>query len=222
MAPFRDELIASGGSVEAIQCDVTSRQAVEALFAHVEHAHGRLDILVNSAGVFQLTPAFDVDLDKIERLFQVNTLGAISMIRAALPIMKRAGSGGIVTIASAAGVQGGATFAGYSASKAAIIHFSKTIVSELGHSGIRVNCVAPGSVRTPMTAFAHDPANEKMKSILAARTARTTSPYGQLLSEPEDIAHIVIFLLSDQARAIQGACIVADQGSSAAAQHLTE
>lgn len=222
MAPFCAELADAGGSGEAIQCDVTDGKAVAALVEQIGARHGGVDMLINSAGVFHLTPAFDIDMAKVDQLIRVNYLGAVNLIQACLPVMRARGGGGIVSIASAAGVLGGASFAAYSASKAAIIHFTRTLASELGHSCIRINCVAPGSVRTPMTAFAHDPEDERMKAILAKRRERTTSPYGELLAEPDDIANVVMFLLSDRARAIQGSCIVADQGFTAASTPLAD
>lgn len=207
----------AGRDIRFVQCDIADNAAVRALVEEVRRIEGRLDILVNCAGVIYRTPAFEMQFEQIERIFAVNTIGAIGLVGAFLPLMREAGGGAIVSIASSAGILGVETTSAYSASKAALVHFTRTIAPELRRTGIRINCIAPGSVRTPMLGFAEGaqltPAQE---ASVAKRTAVSASPYGEGMMEPDEIANAVIFLVSDQARAFHGACLVADQGITAA------
>ncbi len=131
MQALCDEIAASGGSARAVRCDITDRDAIAALVAGVERDFGRLDILVQSAGVCFWGALEDMPAEKIE-------------------MMSRAGGGAIVTISSGAAVLGVNQFAVYAATKAAIQHFTRTLAPELRRSSIRVNSIGPGSVRTPM------------------------------------------------------------------------
>jgi 3-oxoacyl-[acyl-carrier protein] reductase len=153
---------------------------------------------------------------KIETMFAVNAIGPIMMIRTAIPVMRRGGGGAIVNISSGAAVIGVAQFAAYAATKAALQHFTRTLAPELARSGIRVNAIGPGSVRTPMLGFIGDTLTQDQIASMAKRAAGSVSPYGNPMMEPEDIAQIVLFLVSDASRAVQGAFILADQGFTAA------
>lgn len=205
---LRDE----GASASAISCDITDEAAIQALVDEVERRHGRLDILVNSAGLCFLAPVEEMRPAQIQALFAVNTIGPILLTRAVLPLMRRGGGGSIVIISSGSAVIGVEGLAAYSASKVAIAHFVRTLAPELRRSGIRVNAVAPGSVRTPMLGFISDELTEAQQASIAKREAGTSSPYGNAMIEPEDIAEVVLFLASDAARALQGSLVVADQG----------
>jgi 3-oxoacyl-[acyl-carrier protein] reductase len=216
MQPVCDAIISNGGSASAETADVRDDTATKAMVERVVAQYGRIDSLVNAAGVFDMTPLFDTECGRVQRLFDVNFLGSFNSMNSVLPVMRAQGSGAIVNIASAAAIVGQGGFAAYAASKAAIVHFTRTIAPELARTGIRVNAVAPGAVRTAMTAMVHSPATPAMAAALARMEATSPSPYGTAFLEPEDIAAVVIFLLSDAARAIHGTCVVADQGFSAA------
>jgi 3-oxoacyl-[acyl-carrier protein] reductase len=217
MRPFCEELSESGANVRAIQCDIAERNAVLALVDEIRRSEGRLNILVNCAGIIYRTPAFDLKFEHVERIFAVNTLGAINLVAACLPLMRETGGGSIVSIASSAAILGVETTSVYSASKAALVHFTRTLAPELRRTGIRINCVAPGSVRTPMLGFVDgEPLTQAQEASVAKRTAVSASPYGEGMIQPEDIANTVLFLASDAARAFHGACLVADQGITAA------
>jgi len=146
----------------------------------------------------------------------VNTIGPISMIQAALPAMRRSGGGAIVNISSGAAVLGVNEFAVYAATKAAIAHFTRTLAPELRRSNIRCNAIGPGSVRTPMLGFESDELTPEQQQGMARREARSISPYGNAMMEPDDIAQVALFLCSDAARALQGSFVLADQGISSA------
>jgi 3-oxoacyl-[acyl-carrier protein] reductase len=148
-------------------------------------------------------------------MFAVNAIGPIMMIQTAIPVMRRGGGGAIVNISSGAAVIGVAQFAAYAATKAALQHFTRTLSPELARSGIRVNAIGPGSVRTPMLGFTNENLTEQQIASLEKRAAGSVSPYGNAMMEPEDIAQIVLFLVSDASRALQGSFILADQGFTA-------
>jgi 3-oxoacyl-[acyl-carrier protein] reductase len=216
LGPFCAEIAATGGSASAIVCDVTDPKAITALVSEVEHRHGRLDILVNCAGLFRRAPLETMDGGQIEAMFAVNALGPIRLTQAALPIMRRQGGGAIVNIASGAAVLGVEGCAVYAATKAALSHFTRTLAPELRRSGIRINAVSPGSVRTPMLGFKSDELTPEQVASMAKREAATMSPYGNPMIDPADIAEVVLFLVSDAARALQGSMVLADQGISSA------
>ena len=157
-----------------------------------------------------------MDLAQVDRLFAVNAIAPINVIHAVLPLMRQHGGGSIINIASAAARLGAETCSAYAASKAALVQFTQTLAPELRRSAIRVNCIAPGSVRTPMLGFDGRPLSPEQLSSIARREAVTNSPHGKAMSDPEDIAQVALFLASDASQAIQGACITVDQGQTAA------
>ena len=146
----------------------------------------------------------------------MNAVGPIMVIQLAIPAMRRAGGGAIVNISSGAAVLGVNQFAVYAATKAAIQHFTRTLAPELRRSSIRVNSIGPGSVRTPMLGFTDSELTEAQLASLAKRAAGSVSPYGNVMMEPGDIAELVLFLVSDASRALQGSFLLADQGVTAA------
>ncbi|HVY86546.1 MAG TPA: SDR family oxidoreductase [Caulobacterales bacterium] len=216
MASLCAEIEKAGGAAEAMHCNIAERGDITRLFGHVKDAYGRLDILVNCAGVFARAPLTEMPEDKIDAIFTINLVGAVQLIRAALPLMRESGGGAIVSIASAAAVLGVEGCAAYAASKAALVHFTRTLAPELRRTGIRVNCIGPGPVRTPMLGFTEAPLTAEQQQSMIKREAGSTSPYGNAMMEPDDIAQIALFLVSDAARGMQGAFVVADQGISAA------
>lgn len=213
-----DEVASNGGRATAATCDITDYAAIARLFDRIEKEHGRLDILVNCAGVFHPGSAFEMDPSKVAQTFAVNVLGPIEMMRMAMLMMRRNGGGSIINITSAAHVLGVTTTAAYSASKAALSHYTRTVAPELRGTGIRVNAIGPGSVRTPMSGFSGSEGEltPERAASMKMRQAASNSPYGNAILEPEDIAQVVLFLASDAARAFHGAYLVADQGITGA------
>ncbi len=211
-----DEIAAAGGSASAVRCDITDRDAIAALIAGVERDYGKLDIVVQSAGVCFRGALEDMPAAQIETMFAVNAIGPIMMIQQAIPAMRRAGGGAIVNISSGAAILGVNQFAVYAATKAAIQHFTRTLAPELRRSSIRVNAIGPGSVRTPMLGFTDANLTEDQLASMAKRAAGSVSPYGNAMMEPDDIAELVLFLVSDASRALQGSFVLADQGVTAA------
>ncbi len=146
------ELISAGGQAIAVPADVSRTEDVRRLFRTAEKTFGSVDLLVNNAGISKrqvLTDATDRDY---EELMSVNFGGVFRCCREVIPYMLKTHSGSIINIASVWGICGASCEALYSASKAAVIGFTKALAKELGPSGIRVNCVAPGLIDTEMNA----------------------------------------------------------------------
>ena len=196
------ELRDRGCPAMAVQADVADRAAITAAIARVEDAFGPVTALVNNAGIAQQHLFQDVTPVFWRRIFAVNVDGAYHTIQAVLPHMIHEKAGGIVNISSIWGQRGASCEAAYSATKSAVIGLTRSLAMELAPSGIRVNCVAPGVIRTDMT----EVLGEDTLSSLAEET-----PLGRL-GTPEDVAAAVVFLLREEAGFLTGQVITADGG----------
>jgi len=145
-----DKIAAQGGRALPLACDVTRRSEVDEIVRRASNAFGKIDILINSAGV--LIPALteDARIEDLEAMMRTNFYGLVHMIQAVLPLMREAGSGQIVNIASLAGRRGFSPIGGYSATKFAVVGFTEALRTELVGSGITASLVMPGVVDTPM------------------------------------------------------------------------
>lgn len=201
-------LAARGLAVEACVADIAREDAVRALVDDVLARHGRLDVLVNNAGISpkhggRKALVQDTSLEEWQAVLAVNLTGPFLMCRAALPAMRRHGWGRIVNMSSQAG-RTRSQIAGshYAASKAGLIGFSRTLAAEVGADGITVNCIAPGRIETPMAATAGADVNRAYVSqIPVAR-----------IGHPGDIASAVSFLASEEAGFITGATLDVNGG----------
>ena len=173
--------------------DVSKPEEVERMFAEA----GEVELLVNNAGIAHYGLITDLSYADWRELMAVNLDGAFLCCRAAVPCMVRRKRGSIVIVSSMWGQVGASCEAAYSASKAALLGLTKALAKELAPSGIRVNCVAPGVVRTPML---KDFSEEELENL------RLETPL-ERLGEPEDVAELVAYLASDRARFMTGQVI---------------
>ncbi|GHE77201.1 oxidoreductase [Amycolatopsis deserti] len=184
--------------VLGVEADVTDEESVRAAVGQVDAAWGRIDALVNNAGIEPQHTLADLDPATWQATQAVNLTGPALMIKHCIPHWRRIGGGRVVSIGSRVWL-GGATSAAYAASKAGLVGLTRTACRELGALGVTVNVVAPSFMRTPLNAERGDP--EFVEAY--ARRFAAASPLGRLV-EPADIAHAVAFLLSARAGAITG------------------
>lgn len=196
------EIRASGHVARAYAGDLAAPDAVPALLEAVRREQGRISLLVYAAGVSLWGLAQDTSPQAWDRLFSVNTRSAFLCARGVLPDMISARSGGILFVSSMWGVAGASCEAAYSASKAALIGLARSLAKEVGPSGVRVNCLAPGVIDTAMMA-GFSPAD---KEALAEQAPLCR------LGSPEDVAAAAAFLAGEDASFITGQVLSVDGG----------
>lgn len=211
LKPEHGKLPTGRGRVTYVRGDITDESFVRSAIAGAHGATGRIDHLVNGAGVLWFgrdVSAFDIDMGIWDQVFAINLKAMVYTTRAAVPLMKAAGGGSIVNIATTQCMRGDAVPQdAYQASKAGVIAFTKSLAIQLASDRIRANALCPGPTRSPMQAR-WDAAPEKAEAV-----ARSI-PLGRL-GRPEDMANAAIFLLSDKASFITGIELVVDGGSLA-------
>jgi 3-oxoacyl-[acyl-carrier protein] reductase len=199
-----DEIEAAGGEAFALSADVAQRADAEMLVDETVARFGGIDILVNNAGIWKGSPVEELSDAEWQEMLSINLTGTFHCVRAAVPAMKEARSGRIVSIASTAGQRGEALHAHYAATKGAVIALTKSLALELAPFGILVNAVAPGWTVTDMTR--DDLLGQRRDAILK------TIPLGRAAT-PEDVAGAVLFLCSDLAGFVTGEVINVNGGS---------
>jgi NAD(P)-dependent dehydrogenase (short-subunit alcohol dehydrogenase family) len=200
-------------ALEYLQLDVTREDEWAAVIAAIDARHGRLDVLVNNAGIALRVPTPDMNLADFRRQMAVNVEGVFLGCKHAIPLMRRNGGGSIINLSSTAGLRGSPNMAGYSASKGAVRLFTKALAVECAQArdGIRVNSVHPGLIDTPLWP-SMDISGKVSKLDLDDLSARLV-PLG-VKGEPLDIANGVLWLASDESRYVTGAQLVIDGGMS--------
>ena len=192
--------------VLAVGCDVSSAAQVKAAVARTVKKFGRIDALVNNAGIAIFKPLLKTPLADWKRVLEVNLTGAFICSQACAPVMLKGGGGSIVNIASISGLRASTLRVAYGTSKAGLVQLTKQLAAELGTQGIRANCIAPGPVETDMAKLVHTPAIRKdYHDIIPLNRYGTT----------EEIAAAVGFLCSPDAGYVNGQVLAVDGGFEA-------
>ena len=193
-------------NVLALRCDVSKPEQVQASVDAVAKKFGRIDALVNNAGVAVFKPIGETSFEEFRHVLGTNLDGAFLCSQACVPYMKKSGGGAIVNIASISGLRASTLRVAYGTSKAALLHLTKQQAVELGTVGIRSNAVAPGPVDTEMAKLVH--------SVAIRSDYYDTIPMNRY-GTPEEIANAVGFLCSPAAAFINGQCLAVDGGFDA-------
>jgi 3alpha(or 20beta)-hydroxysteroid dehydrogenase len=188
-----------GDSAAYVHLDVTDRDQWDAAVHAAVERFGKLDVLVNNAGIVNFSPIDQYGPDQWDTVIAVNLTGVFNGIHAAVEALKAAAPSSIVNISSTAGLQGYTALPGYNASKFGVRGLTKSVALDLATAGVRCNSVHPGAVATPMTADLDLP----QKHVAMRRMGR-----------PEELAHLVVFLASDESSFSTGAEFVADGGET--------
>jgi 3-oxoacyl-[acyl-carrier protein] reductase len=192
----------AGGTATAEVVDVTDRASLEAMAKRVAEKWGRIDVLINNAGITQDATLAKMTEEQFDRVIDINLKGVFNATQAVLPQMVAQGKGKIINTSSVVGLYGNFGQTNYAATKAGVIGMTKSWAKELARKGITANAVAPGFIQTEMTASMP----EKVLSLMEEKT-----PVGRL-GKPEDIAKAYLFLASDDADFINGTVLSVDGG----------
>ena len=196
------ELSANGGEVKGFQSDAAQMVEAEKLVSDVIEAFGTVDLVVNNAGITDDTLLMRMSEDQWDRVIDVNLKSCFALTKAVLRTMLKARSGSIINVSSVVGVQGNAGQANYSASKAGILGFTKSVALELGSRNIRCNAIAPGFIETEMTAALDETTVQGWRDAIPLKRG----------GKPEDVANLCVFLASDMSSYITGQTICVDGG----------
>jgi NAD(P)-dependent dehydrogenase (short-subunit alcohol dehydrogenase family) len=200
----------AGGAISSIPTDVGQSTSVDSLFSSTLERYGRIDVLVNCAGIEVARRVTDTSEDEWDRLMNVNLKGVFLCSKAAVLAMGTRG-GVIINVASELGLVAAPEIAAYCASKGGVIQLTKAMAIDHAAENIRVNCVCPGPINTPLLdriiTTAADPERERRETIEKTLLKR--------LGEPREIANVILFLASSESSFMTGAIVVADGGLTA-------
>jgi NAD(P)-dependent dehydrogenase (short-subunit alcohol dehydrogenase family) len=196
------------GSIATV-CDVADERSVQAAVQEAQERLGRIDCVLNAAGFVHFAPIEELSLESWNRMLAVHLTGTFLVCKAALPCLRAAGGGSIVNLASVTALVARANLAAYSAAKGGIVSFSRQLALDAAVDNVRVNTIAPGSVRTPLTGPVYG-----QPGVVQGHSALPSSIQARI-AEPEEIAATACFLLSDEASFFTGALVVADGGATA-------
>lgn len=196
---------AAGGEITGIKQNVASEEEWKAVVAKTVELYGKVDVLVNNAGVAMSKNFATMEMDEWNWVMDINLNGCVLGMKYAIPEMQKVGGGSVINISSIGGIVGMAGSSPYTAAKGALRSLSKSAAVEYGKDKIRVNSVHPGIIVTPMTA-------PSMEDAMPYYKMHTQLPY---FGDPEDVAHGVAFLASEESRFMTGAELVIDGGWTA-------
>ena len=215
------EALAAGAGADALflHTDVGDQAQVGRLVATTVERFGGLHVMVNNAGISSPLKKglFDEDLLEFDRVMRVNVLGVMAGTRDSARHMAEHGGGSIINISSIGGVQPGGGVTSYRASKAAVIHFSKSAAIELAHYAVRVNCIAPGNIPTPLLQTAASDEDRDRLERFEARIRQQMRDDRPLKREgtPDDVAEAVLYFATDRSRYVTGTVLPVDGGAVA-------
>lgn len=199
---LEQELAGSGGTAKGFKSDASDFEAAQKLIDAVVEEFGKVDVLVNNAGITRDTLLMRMTEEQWDEVMRVNLKSVFNLTKAAIRPMMRAKSGSIINMSSVVGVKGNAGQANYSASKAGILGFTKSVALELGSRNIRSNAIAPGFIETEMTGALDEKTIQSWREAVPMKRGGT----------PEDVANLAVFLASDMSAYITGQTIHVDGG----------
>lgn len=201
----------AGGKAAFVKTDVAKESEVKNLVDFAARLYGRIDIMHNNAGVELAKPVTETTSEELEGVLSVNLKGTFYGCKHVIPHMLKNGGGSIINTASVAGIVGSPNLAAYSASKGAVVLLTKEVALDYAKKGIRVNCVCPGAIDTPMIKrFVENAPNpEQVRKNLGEM-----HPIGRM-GKPEEIANAVLFLAGDESSFITGHALIVDGGLTA-------
>ncbi len=209
-----DEISSTGGTARYVHADVAREADVKAMIDLAVSEHGRLDTIFNNAGYGGTSgPIAEIPVEEFDATVGVLLRGVFLGIKHAAPVMSAQGSGSIISTSSVAGLRAGYAPHVYTVAKAAVIQLTKTVAMELGENGVRVNCICPGGIATPLlgSAFGDDSMDEDAKLELVRQTIAMFQPIRRA-GLPEDIASAALWLASDESSFVNGHALVVDGG----------
>jgi NAD(P)-dependent dehydrogenase (short-subunit alcohol dehydrogenase family) len=192
-------------SIEGIQCDISQKEACDALIAEVVQRHGRIDCMVNSAGIVRSSPILEIDETELDLMFDINLKGAFFLCQSVLEVFKSQRSGNIVNVASLAAQRGGGLVGGshYAASKGGMLSLTKSIAREFGALGIRANAICPAMIDTPML---DGISPERLQGIVEGIPLKR-------IGSTREMAGACLYLASDLAGFVTGATLDVNGGT---------
>jgi NAD(P)-dependent dehydrogenase (short-subunit alcohol dehydrogenase family) len=204
-----EEIVGNGGRAIPLAADVTRFEEALAVIASIEEEFGGLDVLVNNAGVIGRGTVESTDEAEWHRVIGVNLTGVFLMSKAAVPAMRRRGSGSIINVSSAAGLAAWYDQAAYDASKGGVVNLTRSMALDLAQDGIRANCLVPAHVVTPMSQNFVAAGGEEAR--LARERTLAAIPLGRFC-DPDEIAYGALFLASSESAYATGSTLVLDGG----------
>ncbi len=201
------EINKTGGECLFVPLDVTDENQWNEAVAATVRRFGKLDILINNAGIFRTSPVEETSSTEWDQVMDINAKGVFLGAKAAIPAMREAGGGSIINLSSVAGLVGAAYSSAYSASKGAVRLFTKSTAIQYATDGVRCNSIHPGVIQTDMTKEAIADSQFKAQRLDPTPLAR--------LGQPEDVAYGALYLASDESSFVTGAELVIDGGWTA-------
>ena len=199
----------AGGIAKPFKADVSKVPEIERLVQAVIDEFGRIDIVVNNAGVFRTVPVMETTEEIWDEQLDLNLRGYFFVVKTLVPHFRENGGGKVINISSIAGTGAFPNCPGYCASKGGVVNMTRALAAELGKENININSIAPGNVATPLNAHVRGPGNEEYMELM-----RTLTPTGIDFMDPDDMAGTAVFLATDDSKMIHGETIIVDAGWS--------